>query len=1207
MKIKRLYIHGFKSFVDKTNIVLASGASAIVGPNGCGKSNIVDAIRWVLGEQNARHLRGKDMQDIIFNGSEARKPLGMAEVVLTFSNEEGLAPAHFASYTEIEIARRLYRSGESEYFINKVPSRLRDIVELFTDTGIGTRAYSIIEQGQIGWLINAKPEERRVIFEEAAGINKFKHKKEAALRRMESARENLTRVSDIISEVKRQLNSLNRQAKKAERYKLLREELKALDLRLASLDYLSISEATAAAAKRLAAIKDEDLALFNEVAGAEAGADEIRNTYSALETEYKGVRERLFAFEKELQSSERASALATVRIDELGRNAQRLKDEIIELKRNRESGASDIERLGVSVSDSVAFIDGQKVKLDENATRLAAINEAGKAMDDERSGEAAEASRANARISELKHAIQTCMRDEDFMRVKESKAASVLNDAAKTLTRLEDEGGAIRHNLSGHAAFKGGIEAEMQTIKDRLASLEAEFKEKNVWLKDARGAHAGAAARLATLEEMERNFENLKGGAKSVMRAGNLQGLHGLLADCIETNPGYERAVEAALGDRLQYILVESHKEGVDAIEFLKNSKGGRGSFVPLRDARPVASPVAMQVAVSGNMGVREMLGEIRIKEGYGAIISGLLADTYIVDNLEGALAAWRENGSSSAFVTLDGETIDAQGVVTGGVSSGVDSGILQRRAEIKNIMAQAQELAEKTASLEAAIKEISRAIVETTAALGSCKDRLHAAEIKRVGDESSLSRLNEERNRFTKAHTEAERDKVDAVRRLAELAAKKTVFAEERAGIEDALTQRDARIAALGTELARMAEKKEEVSKTVTEIKISLAQAHERVDASSKEIAAKERHVADIDGRISAKEREIESGGQEASLRGEEVAVIKLRLDELLAQADTIRKDEVSMTERLGDLATGMKAAESGLKELKARSAALQNLKVEVSMSLNELELSLNNLREKTFEKYGVAIDTYTEPSIEPVAAAGEGEAVESADTGAEAEKPHDGLDRNEMDVRRSELRDKIFGLGEVSLGALEEYNELERRYQFLVDQQADLQRSVDALMSAITRINRTTRDRFAVAFEEINARFKETFPKFFNGGRAELRLAEEADVLEAGVEIVAQPPGKRLQNITLLSGGEKALTATALIFAIFLTKPSPFCLLDEVDAPLDDANIDRFNAFVKEMSMRSQFILITHNKKTMEMADALHGITMEEPGISKTISVRF
>ena len=1204
MKIKRLYIHGFKSFVDKTNIVLASGASAIVGPNGCGKSNIVDAIRWVLGEQNARHLRGKEMQDIIFNGSDARKPLGMAEVVLTFANEDGLAPARFANYTEIEISRRLYRSGESDYFINKVPSRLRDIVELFTDTGIGTRAYSIIEQGQIGWLINAKPEERRIIFEEAAGINKFKHKKEAALRRLDSARENLTRVSDIISEVKRQLNSLNRQAKKAERYKHLREELKVLDLRLASLDYQAISKSVADAAKRLTAIKDEDLALITEIEGAEAGADETRGAYSSLETDYKGVRERLFALEKELQTSERASALALVRIDELGRNAQRLKDEIIELKRNRETGLIDIERLRASVSESQTFIDGQKIKLDENDKRLSAINEACKAMEDERSGEAAEASRANAKISELKHQIQTCMRDEDFMRVKESKADSVLNEAARTLARVEEEGGAIRASISGHAAFKGGIEAEMQTVKETLASLDAELKDKNIRLKDARSAHAGAAARLATLEEMERSFENLKGGAQSVMRAGTIQGLRGLLADYIETNPGCERAVEAALGEKLQYILVESLKEGVEAIEFLKKNKGGRGSFVPVRDARPMASPLAMQVAGSGNIGVREMLGEIRVKEGYEAIVNGLLADTYIVDNIESALAAWRDNGPASAFVTLDGETLDAQGVLTGGASTGVDSGILQRRAEIKNIRAQANGLAESIGSLEAVIKELSRVVVDTTAALGSCKDRLHAAEIKRVSDESRLSRLDEERNRFTKARADAERDKIDAARRLAELVAKKAAIAEERIGIEAALTRTDARIAALGNELGRMAEKKEEVAKTVTEIKISLAQARERAEALGKEIAAKDRYVADIDGRISVKEREIESGAQETALREEEVGVIKLRLNELLAQADTVKADEVSMTERLGDIAAALKTAEGGLKELKARSSALQSQKVEVSMSLNEFELSLNNLREKTFEKYGVAIDAHVEPAVEAVAEGGEAGGVEG---GAEAKEPLGDIDRAEMDKRRFELREKIGGLGEVSLGALEEFNELERRYQFLVDQQADLQRSVDALMSAITRINRTTRERFALAFEEINARFKETFPKFFSGGRAELRLAEETDVLEAGVEIVAQPPGKRLQNITLLSGGEKALTATALIFAIFLTKPSPFCLLDEVDAPLDDANIDRFNAFVKEMSLRSQFILITHNKKTMEMADALHGITMEEPGISKIISVRF
>ncbi|MBI5642016.1 MAG: AAA family ATPase [Deltaproteobacteria bacterium] len=513
MKIKKLTIHGFKSFVDKVTLNFPMGTSGIIGPNGCGKSNIVDAIRWVLGEQNARHLRGKHMEDIIFNGSDTRKPLGMAEVVLTFSNDTGKAGAHFGSFSEIEISRRLYRSGESEYYINKVQSRLRDIIDLFTDTGIGTRAYSIIEQGQVGWLINAKPEDRRTIFEEAAGINKFKHKKEAALKRLEATKENLTRVNDIISEVKRQLNSLNRQAKKAERYKALREELKSIDLLLSSLELRKLKDALDTASKRLVSIKDEELALTAQMGLKEGLSDEIKVEYDNIEAEYKGIRERIFELEKFIQNEERGSALAKMRVDELKRGEERITAEIDELKGSVARVTVELESLRSELSQAGSIIDAETLKLNENSASYDALLSRLKGREEAQRIEKAESLKISARLSDVRHSLQNSIRDEENYRVREAKAASQKEELTKALSSLEDPLNGLKQGLNASIERKTAKEAELKTVRGRLESLESERVKKTSEIKSVKDEYARAAARLSTLEEMERNFENLKGGA----------------------------------------------------------------------------------------------------------------------------------------------------------------------------------------------------------------------------------------------------------------------------------------------------------------------------------------------------------------------------------------------------------------------------------------------------------------------------------------------------------------------------------------------------------------------------------------------------------------------------------------------------------------------------------------------------------------------
>ncbi|MBI5345032.1 MAG: chromosome segregation protein SMC [Deltaproteobacteria bacterium] len=1136
MRIKSLTIHGFKSFVDKVTLNFSTGASAIIGPNGCGKSNIVDAIRWVIGEQNPRHLRGKLMEDVIFNGSDSRKPMGMAEVVLTFSNEEGKAPARFKDFTEIEVSRRLYRSGESEYYMNKVQCRLRDIADLFMDTGVGTRAYSIVEQGQVSWLVNAKPEERRMLFEEAAGISKFRQKKEAALRRLEATRENLTRVQDIISEVKRQLNSLDRQAKKAERYKVLKEEMKQVDVVLSAFEMRRLNEEIASLSKRLAGVKDRDMETSAKIASTEGMAVEIKEEYLREEALFKSVREKAYSLERLIQAEENGSALAGMRIEELKRNTERLFADIEELRAESGLARAAVERLSSALEEAGSLISAGSEKADKASSMLSSIALTLREKEETEAGLKAASLGIASRITDIRHALQMHLKDEDVYRGKAAKAASEKEEIAKT---LEDKAGpalVLSGSLRQISEKKDAAAFGLSSVKERLLSLEHGKAAKDEEIKRIGEEEAAATARLSALEEMERKFEGVKGGARAMMLKRDRDGVHGLIADVIETNPGYEKAVEAVMGERLQYIMVESHREGIEAIDYLKKNLGGRGSFVPVRDLRALNAPVPASSGGYAHPGVKELISEVRVRDGFHAIVDLLMGDVLVVEDLEAAMEMWRNNGIyGKTLVTLEGTVVDPQGVITGGSSSGAESGIMQKRSEIKNIRSTTAGLERRREELSGEKRVMEEDILRHKALLEEAVERLHSVEIEKINMEGELKRHEEDIARLTDATLARASEVSEAIARLSSISAKKAELTSERERLEAEASGREGAIALIAEEIASLANEKERLASAVTEMKVSLAQSRERYESIRKELSEKERFTEEVNRKISLKKEEIEAARVEASLKAEEVMSIKARIEGLLAKAGTIKSEETERGETLSLLNVRLQEADSGLKALKTALSGIQEMKGALSIEIREAELNSRNLREKMVERYGLDVDTPPLPSEEAAP-----------------------LDAEALEARRLELKDKIDALGAVSLSALEEYSELQTRHQFLLDQQADLSRSVETLHGAIIRINRTTREMFRNAFEEINRTFQTTF-------------------------------------------------AISLIFAIFLIKPSPFCLLDEVDAPLDDANINRFNMFVREMSALSQFLLITHNKRTMEMADSLYGITMEEPGVSKIISVRF
>jgi len=1180
MKIKRLDIHGFKSFVDKTTFNFPMGITAIVGPNGCGKSNIVDAIRWVLGEQNPRHLRGKLMEDIIFSGSEDRKPLGMAEVVLTLSNEEGRAPAEYINFTEIEIARRLYRSGESEYYINKVQCRLKDIVDLFTDTGIGTRAYSIVEQGQVAWVINSRPEERRVLFEEAAGINRYRQRKEASLRRLEMARQNLTRVQDIIGEVKRQINSFSRQAKKAERYKVLREELKGIELFLTSKEYNGLKEKRGALESEWQRLRDRKVEFSTIISQKGATLEDLKTRFLKEDEALRAIREKVFEIDRSIQKKDGELRMVELKMDELLRNETRLLKEMEGLISQKEGLTRDIQNLKQAEGEILSQIGFKANELKGLEESLQGLTDKLRILERGLDEKKAEVVDLMTRLAHAKNTLLNLSRDEEGLGQRLTRAFKERDEGEGLLAKKEGVVKDLKERMEGIVSELQVMARTRAVQLDRIKELENLLAEREGLLKTRKEEATLTSSRLQSLREWEENLDGLNDGARAIMLnkkvGSDWEGIHGLVADVIEVTPPYEKAVDAAMGERLQYIIVESQKEGVEAVEYLKARAGGRGSFIPLELKEKVTTshPSRLEDKIEA-----PLIDLVQVKEGYHHIARYLLADFLLVKDLKMALELWRKDGSDKTIVTLDGEVVDAYGVITGGASN--STSILQRRREIKELTFRAEGLEERVRALVQEVTGLKERIKAGEGILEGLRDETHSKEIELVNIQGELKREEGEMTRLKERLNAINFECEDLQDGIKDISARKAELTNVKEGLEEGLKTLEALIKGLTEEMANLSSVRDVLTQKVTTQRVEMAGMKERLEGIRDNIERMDRALLELDMRRKATAKEIEKGREEMKTKEAEGQRLKEEMGCLLRLKDEVSRRDTHLEGVLNATSQEVASLEADLKGIKGELEGLQEGDNRLSLELKEIELNLIHLAERVNERYGVTIEDYL-PS-DDIKAMGEEKLISRLD----------------------ELKGQIEGLGEVSLSAIEECRELENRLQFLIDQQTDLTRSVETLQKIINRINRTTRQRFRETFDAINQRFQEVFPRFFQGGRAELRLIDEGEILDSGIDVVAQPPGKRLQNINLLSGGEKALTAIALIFSIFLIKPSPFCLLDEVDAPLDDANIIRFNNFLKEMARTSQFILITHNKGTMEIADTLFGITMETAGVSKMVSV--
>jgi chromosome segregation protein len=1157
-----------------------------VGPNGCGKSNISDAIRWVLGEQSAKHLRGDKMEDVIFNGSESRKPLGMAEVTLRLTNAGGNLPSEFGQYEEIEITRRLYRSGESEYHINKIPCRLKDIRDLMMDAGVGAKIHAIIEQDKVDQILSSKPQDRRFLFEEVAGVMKYKARRQEALSKLESTRQNQLRVNDIITEVKRQLGSLDRQAKKAERYQKLRAEAKNVDSRLAAVEYSNLGTEWTTATGEFNRAEGEITELHVSLAIIESAIEESRADALAAEHQLSALRHRIHETETALSRAEHRVEMSKSQIASLTEQRGRdlfdieyLKSEMARTVGQKELLARESGSLGVTIARQNALLGERAFALEALAREL---KETENALDEKRSGIYSamnDSAAEKTKIANLQSRIAQLDELDGSGRQESADLSVKLRELATQLAQNEQE----RREIS---ARRGAAQEERVLIASRLAQAIERKKSLETDLGAARNRLAGQGSRLRSLLELEQRLEGYQKGVRTVMSARKeaatgerLGTIHGLVADMIETEPRYESAIEAVLGDRLQYVVVDSQTDSLKAIDFLKTGSGGRSTFVP-RTPREIKTEPFVKNGHAGVIGTA--LSIVRCDESNRSVAQYLLGDVVVVDTMDTALYLWNKDGFSKTVVTLSGEILDPWGAVTGGAADAGGSGMLTKRREIKDLEHEVAELTVLAAGFDTELLSVDAAIESDRKIEAELSYQIHRDEIELVNRDKDCASVQDEINRAAGRAGTIEAEAAERTARRRELNAGIEQAAETLRNLETGHTNAQEAIETLQAELSRKKEGLESARSAITEIRLAVAALQEKQAAADKGLAGLVAAESELADRLVKREAEIETiagklAGFESAI-AEAEGEIKGHIGVLEAE----RKVLVERQEAHSAKTQALHASEEQARQMRHDLEALQKRLSSSEVKRTELRMKIEHLKDRIWTAYHAELETIV------------------------GELGRFELNLEEEAARLEELREKIDQMGPINIDALQEYNELRERFDLMSAQQNDINESINNLKATIAKLDGETIELFTEAFNAIQEKFKEVFALLFEGGKAELVLLDPSNILESGIEIIAQPRGKKFQSITLLSGGERALTAIALLFAAFLVKPSPFCMLDEVDAPLDEANVTRFTRLIREMSGRSQFITITHNKRTMEMADALYGITMEEPGCSRVISAK-
>ncbi|MCE5313730.1 MAG: chromosome segregation protein SMC [Armatimonadota bacterium] len=1180
MFVKKIELFGFKTFAEKTTVEMDHGITAIVGPNGSGKSNIADALLWVLGETNVRNIRGQKAVDVIFNGTEKRKALGVAEVSLTLDNACGTLPIN---YNEVTVTRRAYRSGEAEYFINKTRCRLKDIYELFLDTGIGREAYSFITQGEIDAVLSAKSEDRRELFEEAAGIKKYRYRRTEAMRKLEKTEANLHRVRDIMSEISGQLEPLAEQAEQAKRYNELQERLREIEIGLLIRDLRRFTENLdeVRASKDGAGEKIE--ALDKQLADLEWEKEKQAAMFRELEAQVDNARHLSQNLSGNVQRLEGKFALVEERLKSAGSAREQAGEDIIAVERKIEEARERIEKLELEISVSVETEFRAKAASETKTTALLDLDrrydEISRAVNDQKANYLELAKELAAKRNALQNSKDRVAQIESGLKKYSDEIAALEAQKQDAINTGEESAGQVE-SLKKHVQDSA---IEISRLTEERKQSEQELTDLNRKISDISRDIAARSSRLATLREMAESHEGFFEGVRTVMaakKAGKLRGEFAVVADVISVPKGYETAIEIALGSSVQDVITDTVDEAKQAISFLKENRAGRATFLPLDSMREPRNEVRGRMDPrSGALGIAADL--IGYNDKYDPAIWSLLGRTVVAGNIDDAIYLSRELDGWNKIVTLEGELIVPSGAITGGTRKNKGPELLLRKQEIDSLTFEIKNL-EK--SLESDQQKHKTTEIRLSGLRGSLEaeekslseHRLALAEHQRRADFAAkeVERVGRQLDTVTLEKDEAQllmKGEAEVVSRLEEEL--------QTAGKEN--TDLDKQVAGAEQNIEDLAKQREIGREELMRLNVELAGATERTSALKNSLKEASAQLGELTGSLDSRRAQIDGIAVDVTSLVEDRDAIRIELDR---QRQLHSAAEVSLKEllekRTGETA---KSAEidSNFREASTKRNQIAQNTHDADVKEARLEVQIQQAADRLMEEYEVtfeqAMDWHEEIEIE------RGTAGEVA-----------------------RLRREIKDMGQVNTGAVAEYDRIKERWDFLTEQRTDLESARDQILSAITEIDTNTRGLFMETFNTVKGNFDIVFKRLFGGGKTELTLTDPNNLLETGVEIICQPPGKKLQDMALLSGGERALTATALVFSLLMSKPSPFVVMDEVDAPLDESNVEKFAAVLKDFSQNSQFIVVTHNRSTMEAADSLYGVTMQEPGISKLISVK-
>ncbi|MCH5249350.1 MAG: chromosome segregation protein SMC [Lachnospiraceae bacterium] len=1177
MYLKSIEVQGFKSFANKITFKFHNGITGIVGPNGSGKSNVADAVRWVLGEQRIKQLRGASMQDVIFSGTELRKALGYAYVAITLDNSDHQLAI---DYNEVTVSRRLYRSGESEYMINGTICRLKDVNELFYDTGIGKEGYSIIGQGQIDKILSGKPEERRELFDEAAGIVKFKRRKYAAQKKLEDEKQNLVRINDILAELEKQVGPLEKQAEKARIYLRKREELKTLDINAFLVENISIKEQLDSVAEKFD-IANNDL-------------EDTTQKYENIKEEYEQIESKLEQLDREIEQARSSLANTGVMRSKLEGEVNVLKEQINAAQGNEEHLRTRIENLQSVIKEKDQEKDGilkDKSEIDESLSSLEKEREEARALLESVQNKIEE---LNNNIESGKNTIIDALNNRATIKSKMGRFDTMIEQIqirkaelnsrilraksdeaaqAETIKNLEEEFEKVNKAIQK-------LKDDQETMEENLAGMREELAGKDQKLRDTQVLYHQEKSKLEALSNLTERYEGYGGAVKAVMeQKSDKKGIIGVVADIIKVDEKYETAIEVALGGNIQNIVTEDEETAKSMIAFLKRTRAGRATFLPLtsiKNPQEFKNPEALNE--KGVIGMADEL--VKVDKKYKDVAKSMLGRIVVVDNVDNAVKIAGKFQYSIRMVTLEGELLVPGGAISGGNFKN-NSNLLGRRREM-------EELEKKVKQYVIEIDKILEDIEDTKArrnklrlAIEDIKGQLQRKFIEQNTARLNVSQARERKDEAAEGFGELKSEEQEMDAQMMEIQSEKEAILKELEASEQLEKNVEAQIEVFQTQLEDERARETEQSAKVSEWDVEVEKMRQKEDFHKQNVDRINAEIERYESELNEVKEGLQLGKEEVERKKESI----LEIEKTILASHTTQSDtEIKLNEDLKskeELSTRQKNFFTEREELSQKMTSLDKEVYRLNAQKEKLEESIESQINYMWDEYEITLSD------------------------ASALRNEEMTDLSVMKKDISKLKDEIRKLGDVNVNAIEDYRNIMERYTFLKTQHDDLVEAEKTLQGIIEELDTSMRKQFNEKFAEINREFDKVFKELFGGGKGTLELIEDEDILEAGIRIIAQPPGKKLVNMMQMSGGEKSLTAICLLFAIQNLKPSPFCLLDEIEAALDENNVGRFAKYLHKLTKNTQFIVITHRRGTMEKADRLYGITMQEKGISTLVSV--